>query len=301
MAGDDWIKMRTDLYRDPKVCMIASELLREDGKLASYVSQHCQCDMAVTRNVTRNVTVGALVTLWGVTRHRGKRNGDDLVLSNSDLDVIDDITDLPGFGDALSVVGWVLQSGKDLIFPRFFEEYNVPPNDDAKQKNAERQRRFREKSNALRNVTVTSQSNVREEKRREEKSNTETQDADASSVARRTAKSHRPSIQEVIAYVIQIGASVDAREFVDYYESNGWKVGRNAMKDWQATVRQRESRRRKEGNGTHRPTTTQQRENNTADSLAIFERAAAARDAGLIAGIDHGGHVQPGVKAIGLQ
>ena len=51
-----------------------------------------------------------------------------------------------------------------------------------------------------------------------------------------------------------------------------------------------------------RPTTTQQRENNTADSLAIFERAAAARDAErLIAGSNHGGHVQPGVKAIGLQ
>ena len=24
---------------------------------------------------------------------------------------------------------------------------------------------------------------------------------------------------------------------MDYYESNGWKVGRNPMRDWKATVR----------------------------------------------------------------
>jgi hypothetical protein len=30
---------------------------------------------------------------------------------------------------------------------------------------------------------------------------------------------------------------VEARRFWDYYESNGWKVGRNPMKDWKAAVR----------------------------------------------------------------
>lgn len=28
-----------------------------------------------------------------------------------------------------------------------------------------------------------------------------------------------------------------AREFIDYYEGNGWKIGKNAMKDWQSTAR----------------------------------------------------------------
>lgn len=28
-----------------------------------------------------------------------------------------------------------------------------------------------------------------------------------------------------------------AQEFYDYYTSNGWKVGKNSMKDWQATAR----------------------------------------------------------------
>jgi hypothetical protein len=164
----DWIKMRTDLYRDPKVCMIADALMHEDGELARYVSQNCQCDMTVTRNVMRNVTVGALVTLWGVTRHRGKRNGDDLVIAGATLSIIDDITDLPGFGAALASVGWAVDADDGVVLPNFYETYNTEPEKEHKEKNAERQRRHRAKCHALRNVTVTPESNAREEKRREE-------------------------------------------------------------------------------------------------------------------------------------
>ena len=30
---------------------------------------------------------------------------------------------------------------------------------------------------------------------------------------------------------------MDAVRFVDYYTANGWKVGKNPMKDWRAAVR----------------------------------------------------------------
>lgn len=171
MAGD-WIKMRTDLYRDPKVCAIADILIDEDGALAGYVNQNMQRDMTVTRNVMRNVTVGALVSVWGVLRHRGKRIEDDLVIKGCTIAVIDDIADLLGFGEAMETVGWVSETSDSIVLPRFFEEFNVDPADETKKKNAERQRRYREnhkaESNDKRNVTVTSQSNAREEKRREE-------------------------------------------------------------------------------------------------------------------------------------
>ena len=29
----------------------------------------------------------------------------------------------------------------------------------------------------------------------------------------------------------------EAESFVDYYSSNGWKVGKNPMKDWKAATR----------------------------------------------------------------
>lgn len=46
-----------------------------------------------------------------------------------------------------------------------------------------------------------------------------------------------PTLAEVQAYCEDRGNSVDAQHFIDYYTSNGWKVGRNAMKDWKAAVR----------------------------------------------------------------
>jgi hypothetical protein len=52
----------------------------------------------------------------------------------------------------------------------------------------------------------------------------------------------KPTICEVAAYVQELNATVDAKTFCDYYESNGWRVGRNPMKDWRATVRQWQNR-----------------------------------------------------------
>lgn len=151
--SSDWIKMRTDLYRDPKVCLLADRLMDMKGDLAAYVRQNTHCDMAVTRNVMRNVTVGALVTVWGVTRHRGKRYENDLIIHGASVSIIDDIADLPGFGEAMQHVGWVVQTEDGLKFPNFFEDYNSDPSVSTREKNAERQRRYREKHNALRNVT----------------------------------------------------------------------------------------------------------------------------------------------------
>ncbi len=177
MAGD-WIKMRTDLYRDPKVCVIADLLLDPESDLARHVNQNCQRDMTVTRNVLRNVTVGALLTVWGIMRMRGKRTSDDLMVRNASLSVIDDVADVPGFGGAMNAVGWAIETPEGLVFPRFFEEFNTEPDAEASAKNAERQRRWRakhrENRNVVRNVMGASQSNVREEKRREEKSNNKT-------------------------------------------------------------------------------------------------------------------------------
>lgn len=46
-----------------------------------------------------------------------------------------------------------------------------------------------------------------------------------------------PTIEEVQAYCKERQNNVDAERFIDYYTSNGWKVGKNTMKDWKAAVR----------------------------------------------------------------
>jgi hypothetical protein len=175
MAGD-WIKMRTDLYRDPKVSVIADALMSVDGELARHVNQICHRDMTVTRNVMRNVTVGALVSVWGVMRHQGKRIESDLFCFGVTVSVLDDIADIPGFGSAMEKAGWVIQHDDGIEFPGFFAKNNVDPEEKSRQKNAERQRRFREKNRAVNaeksNVTSNVTDNVtvthREEKRRED-------------------------------------------------------------------------------------------------------------------------------------
>lgn len=45
----------------------------------------------------------------------------------------------------------------------------------------------------------------------------------------------KPTLEELKAYIAENGYTFSAEAFMDYYESNGWKVGRNPMKSWQAT------------------------------------------------------------------
>jgi hypothetical protein len=47
----------------------------------------------------------------------------------------------------------------------------------------------------------------------------------------------KPTIEEVSSYCLERNNKVDAQRFIDYYDANGWKVGRNAMKDWKAAIR----------------------------------------------------------------
>ena len=58
--------------------------------------------------------------------------------------------------------------------------------------------------------------------------------------------SHRfkpPCLADVSEYVKEKGyTGFDCERFIDFYESNGWKVGKNPMKDWKAAVRTWERR-----------------------------------------------------------
>lgn len=87
----------------------------------------------------------------------------------------------------------------------------------------------------------------------------------------------RPTVQEVAAYADEIGSAVDPHAFWNYYESNGWKVGRNAMKDWRATVRRWNANPQEaKSNGQHYQSATQAREQRNASSFEKFKRLAAA-------------------------
>ena len=50
-------------------------------------------------------------------------------------------------------------------------------------------------------------------------------------------KFQKPTLEEIKTYCLERNNNVDANKFFDFYESNGWKVGKNPMKDWKASVR----------------------------------------------------------------
>ena len=53
----------------------------------------------------------------------------------------------------------------------------------------------------------------------------------------------KPTLDEVQTYCRERGKGIDPEAWIAYYEANGWRVGRNPMKDWRAAVRTWERRR----------------------------------------------------------
>lgn len=62
-------------------------------------------------------------------------------------------------------------------------------------------------------------------------------DKDIVKVKAKVKRFVKPTVVDIAEYCIERNNSVDAEKFYDYYSSNGWKVGKNPMKDWKASVR----------------------------------------------------------------
>ena len=68
------------------------------------------------------------------------------------------------------------------------------------------------------------------------------------SVSKRPRKAFAPpTIDDVKAYCAERNNTINAERWLSYYESNGWMVGRNKMKDWKAAIRTWEANERGQG------------------------------------------------------
>ena len=59
----------------------------------------------------------------------------------------------------------------------------------------------------------------------------------AKSTTTKRKRFEKPTLSQITQYCLERNNNVNAEQFYDYYESNGWKVGKNSMKDWKAAVR----------------------------------------------------------------
>lgn len=57
-----------------------------------------------------------------------------------------------------------------------------------------------------------------------------------------SSRFQKPSLEEIRQYCISRGNQVDPEQFLNFYESKGWMVGKTPMRDWRAAVRTWEKR-----------------------------------------------------------
>lgn len=139
MAGD-WIKMRMDLHRHPKVVRIMSAL-----------------------NADRLRTIGGLHAVWCLFDEQSE----DGVLDGYTPKIIDDMIGWPGFCAAVVAVGWLsFEEGRGLVMPDF-EAHN---GSSAKRRASEAERkRTSRKASASCPQNVRTECGQKADQRREEK------------------------------------------------------------------------------------------------------------------------------------
>lgn len=62
-----------------------------------------------------------------------------------------------------------------------------------------------------------------------------------------------PTVEDVREYAGEVGITLNADRFVDFYASKGWKVGSETMKDWKAAARNWARRDRERGGYAEKP------------------------------------------------
>ena len=91
-----------------------------------------------------------------------------------------------------------------------------------------------------------------------------------------------PSVEEVEDYCRGRGNGIGGQEFVDFYASKGWMIGKNRMKDWKAAVRTWENERKKRG-GSPSPAPAPAKKPDARDVHGYAQRDYSSEQAAAIA------------------
>lgn len=219
MAEVKWIKIVTGIFDDEKIQLIdampdADAILVIWFKLLCLAGK-CNRNGLLMMNDRIAYTDGMLSAIF-----RRKESTIKLALTTFEqfgmIEIIDNV---------ITITNWE-------------KHQNVEGLDKIRDQNRERVAKHREKKrlegcNVTRNVTVTHCNAIERDKEKEEDKENIRESKERKPQQRFIA----PTRSEVRAYCQERNNGVNPDRFVDYYEANGWKVGRNPMKDWKAAVR----------------------------------------------------------------
>jgi len=163
-------------------------------------------------------TVGGLLSAWCLFDEQ-TANGK---LDGYTPELLDEIIGITGLADAMISVGWLEFDGESLQVPRF-EEHN---GQSAKRRAQDSSRKLSARKADICPPAKRTKSGL--EKRREEKS----------VITLTSNNKARGSMDELKAYAVGLGMPAsDGESMFDHWESNGWRNGSSATKDWQAGMR----------------------------------------------------------------
>ena len=219
MAEVKWIKLNVDMFDDEKIKIIQS-MPDGDALLVVWIK---------------------LIALAGKTNDGGYIYiSEEIPYTEEMLAVIMNKTPLTIrlAMETFTNLGMIENDTKGIYLVNFEKHQSLDKMEKIKEQNRERKRLQRERQKLLsRDNTVTCHADVTqchatdidiEEDIDIEKENNNNKPQ------KRFVK---PTLEEVQAYCQERNNGVDAQKWYDYYTANGWKVGRNPMKDFKASIR----------------------------------------------------------------
>lgn len=253
-----WIKIVTDIFDDEKMLLIDG-LPEHDGIIVIWFKLLCMA---------------------------GKQNNGGVLMMNDKIAYTDEML-ATIFRRPINTVRLALKTfekfgmieivNNAITIPNWEKHQSLDKLEKVKEQNRKRVAAHREKQKLLAlsenetkcndycNVTVTecnATDKIRLDKIRLDKE--KNKDIEDKPKKKATSRFIAPTLEEVKAYCLERKNNVDAERFIDYYSSNGWKVGKNNMKDWKATVRTWEK------NGYSNNTYQQQPTKDTSEPEKIY-------------------------------
>ena len=242
MADVKWIKIVTDIFDDEKMLLIDA-LPEHDGIIVIWFKLLCLA---------------------------GKQNNGGVFLMNDKIAFTDEMLSTI-FRRPLNTVRLALRTFEQfgmievvndtITIPKWEKHQSLDELEKIRESTRKRVAAYRDRQKALTDSDVTVTLRNATDKNRLDKNRLDKSE----NIGDKTKRFVTPTLEEVQAYCSERKNSVDPQHFIDYYSSNGWKVGKNPMKDWKAAVRTWEK------NGYNKP---QNEEKKTSYDLDEWEEYA---------------------------
>lgn len=230
MADVKWIKIVTDIFDDEKILLIEA-LPERDSIIVIWFKLLCMAGKQNNSGVFMLNERIAYTDEMLATIFRRPLNTVRLALQTFEqfgmIVIVNDAITIPNWNKHQNLEG--IQARKEYM-REYMKDYRKKQAQIACHEDSESEEidEINRKHLRKQHVSILEEEEEGEEER----------EGDKEREKKKTAKRFTPpTVAEVRAYCQERKNNVDAERFVDYYTANGWKVGKNPMKDWKAAVR----------------------------------------------------------------